>query len=71
VDLNERRVDILISDEEIAARRAANPEYAIPPSQSPWQELFRQHVGQLSDGACLEFAVKYKNLGDIVPRHNH
>jgi dihydroxy-acid dehydratase len=71
VDLNTRRVDILISDEEIAARRAANPVYAIPPNQSPWQELFRQHVGQLSDGACLEFAVKYKNLGAIVPRHNH
>ncbi len=70
IDLVQRRVDILIPDEEIAERRAAM-KFEIPPNQSPWQELFREHVGQLSDGACLEFAVKYKNLGDIVPRHNH
>jgi dihydroxy-acid dehydratase len=70
IDLNESRVDVLISDEEIAARRAALT-IQIPPSQTPWQELQRAHVGQLGDGAVLEFAVKYKDVGKDIPRHNH
>ena len=70
VDLNRRRVDVLISDEEIA-RRKANVKINIPPHQTPWQELQRNHVGQLSTGMCLEFAVKYRDVGKIIPRHNH
>jgi dihydroxy-acid dehydratase len=70
IDLNARRVDVLISDEEIAARRA-KMEIKLPPNQTPWQELFRAHVGQLSSGAVLEFAVKYQNVGADIPRHNH
>ncbi|MBM3754209.1 MAG: dihydroxy-acid dehydratase family protein [Acidobacteria bacterium] len=70
VDLNNSRVDVLLSDEEIANRRAAL-KIEIPPSQTPWQELFRAHVGQLGDGAILEFAEKYKNVGAEIPRHNH
>ncbi len=70
VDLNTSRCDILISDEEIARRRATmNLSY--PPHQTPWQELQRAHVGQLQTGMCLEFAVKYKNVGEKIPRHNH
>lgn len=70
VDLNKRSVDILISAEEIARRRA---ELAIemPESQTPWQEIQRRHVGQLSEGACLDFAVKYHGVGARIPRHNH
>jgi dihydroxy-acid dehydratase len=70
VDLNTRRVDMLLSDEEIAHRRA-NLKVTYPPNQTPWQELFRSHVGQLSTGGCLEFAVQYQNIGDDIPRHNH
>jgi dihydroxy-acid dehydratase len=70
VDLNHRRVDILISDEEIARRRE-NLRIEIPPSQTPWQELFRAHVGQLETGACLEFAVKYREVAKRIPRHSH
>jgi dihydroxy-acid dehydratase len=70
VDLNNSRVDVLLSDEEIATRREAL-KIEIPPSQTPWQELFRAHVGQLGDGAILEFAEKYKNVGAEIPRHNH
>lgn len=70
VDLNKRRVDILISDEEIARRRAAL-KIEMPESQTPWQEIQRQHVGQLSEGACLDFAVKYHGVGARIPRHNH
>ena len=70
VDLNTRRVDVVLSDEEIAARRA-KLDFQIPPNQTPWQEMFRTHVGQLSTGACLEFAVKYRKVGEVVPRDNH
>ena len=70
VDLNARRVDIMISDEEITRRRA-QLKIAMPASQTPWQELFRTHVGQLSTGGCLEFAVNYHNVGGDLPRHNH
>jgi hypothetical protein len=29
------------------------------------------HVGQLGEGGVLEFAVKYKDVGKEIPRHNH
>jgi dihydroxy-acid dehydratase len=70
VDLKQRRVDVLLSEEEIAARRASlKPAEII--NQSPWQEFYRSNVGQLETGACLEFAVKYHDLRNIVPRHSH
>ena len=70
VDLKQRRVDVLLSDEEIAARRASlKPE--VITNQSPWQEFYRSNVGQLETGACLEFAVKYHDLRLVVPRHSH
>jgi dihydroxy-acid dehydratase len=70
VDLRNRRVDVLLSDEEIGRRRAALKPPVFP-NESPWQEFYRQHVGQLDTGACLEFAVKYRDLRKIVPRHSH
>lgn len=70
VDLRNRRVDLMVSEEEIAARRAALPA-AVLKSDSPWQELYRAHVGQLDTGACLDFAVGYRDLRKIVPRHSH
>jgi dihydroxy-acid dehydratase len=70
VDLRNRRVDLLVSDEEIEERRAALPGGALK-SDSPWQELFRAHVGQLDTGACLDFAVGYRDLRQVVPRHSH
>jgi dihydroxy-acid dehydratase len=70
VDLKNRRVDLLVSDGEIAARRAALPETALR-NDSPWQQLYRAHVGQLDTGACLEFAVGYRDLREVVPRHSH
>ncbi len=70
VDLRNRRVDVLIGDEEIERRR-----HSLEPVQlrhdSPWQELYRAHVGQLETGGCLEFAVRYRDLRKTVPRHSH
>ena len=72
IDLARRRADMLISDDELAARRAAWK----PPKlehQTPWQELQRAKVGQLSSGACLDFAVKYQRISITkgIPRDNH
>jgi dihydroxy-acid dehydratase len=72
VDLNRRRADMLISDEELARRRAAwTPPTLV--SQTPWQELQRRHVGQLQTGACLDFAVSYQRIDAThgIPRDNH
>ena len=72
VDLNAARVDLLVEDGELERRRAA---YTAPElrNQTPWQEIYRASVGQLSTGGCLEPATAYL---DIVvrrgaPRHSH
>ena len=70
VDLNTRRVDALVPADEWE-RRASEPLPAMPPSQTPWEQLYRQNVGQLNTGACLECAVGYRCVGAHVPRHNH
>jgi len=72
IDLQKRRADILIPEAELAARRAA---WVAPDlrNHTPWEELHRKHVGQLSSGGCLDFATQYQrvdaNFG--VPRNNH
>ena len=72
IDLARRRADMLVTEDEYARRRAAwTPSY--PASQTPWQELQRRHVTQLSDGACLDFAVSYQRIAVTrgLPRDNH
>jgi len=76
IDLNTGHADILISDEEIAKRREAlvkDGGYHYPKSQTPWQEIQRDLVNQLGDGAVLKPAVKYQKLAQTagVPRDNH
>jgi dihydroxy-acid dehydratase len=72
VDLKRRRADILISDTELAERRKnlELPEFV---NQTPWQELHREHIGQLATGAVLEMAVKYQRVVERhgTPRDNH
>ncbi|RMJ26080.1 Dihydroxy-acid dehydratase [Aspergillus sp. HF37] len=75
VDLNRRRVDILVADEELSKRRneiERNGGYTGPESQTPWQELFRKETGQLSEGMVFTRAVKYQRLVQQEElRHNH
>ncbi len=72
IDLKKRRADMLISDAELAKRRKA---WKAPKllNQTPWQELQRKFVTQLSDGACLDFAVSYQRIAQTkgIPRDNH
>ena len=75
IDLNNDSADILVTPAELAARRAdlkKNGGYRYPPSQTPWQEIQRAMVDQLSGGMVLEPAVKYQRVAQKwVPRDNH
>jgi dihydroxy-acid dehydratase len=70
VDLNTGECNVLLSQAEIAERRRRAPQ-PVRPSQTPWQELYRAHVGGLDTGGVLEFAVKYRGIAASTPRHNH
>lgn len=72
VDLNQARLDVLISDEEIAERRRSLPRPTLD-NQTPWQEIYRSTVGQLDTGGCMELAVKYQDLAHQkgIPRDSH
>ncbi|MGP3698548.1 IlvD/Edd family dehydratase [Rhodobacter sp. NSM] len=75
VDLRKRRVDLLLPEDEIAARQAALEEaggYRIPESQTPWQEIFRARVRSFAEGMILENADSYRDIGNTrTPRHSH
>jgi dihydroxy-acid dehydratase len=76
IDLNKGEANILISPEEIAKRRAdleSMGGYKYPKHQTPWQEIQRNIVGQLGEGAILRGAEKYQRIAQTngVPRDNH
>jgi dihydroxy-acid dehydratase len=71
VDLNAGTCDALVDEAEIARRKAALGALAIPPSNTPWEELFREKTGQLGEGGVLDFALKYRGTAKNLPRHNH
>ena len=72
VDLNNSRIDLLISDEEIENRRK-NVKIPKLKNQTPWQEIARSLVGQLETGACLETESVYLDITNTrgMPRHSH
>jgi dihydroxy-acid dehydratase len=76
IDLRAFRADLLVSDEELAARKAAlaaEGGYAFPASQTPWQEIQRDIVKQHDEGMVLAPAVKYQRIAQTmgVPRDSH
>jgi dihydroxy-acid dehydratase len=76
IDLRRRTADMLISDQDLAARRAAleaKGGYPYPASQTPWQEIQRSLTGQLETGATLELAVDYQRVAQTkgLPRDSH
>lgn len=70
IDIENGRCDMLVSDDEIARRKAEGAP-PVPPSATPWQALYRQTVGQLDRGACLEQALDFRRISEHPPRHNH
>lgn len=76
IDLNKRTANILISKEELEKRRADLEKkggFKVPESQTPWQEIQRSMVDELSEGMVLKPAVKYQRIDETkgVPRDNH
>ena len=76
IDLNKGEANILISDAEVKQRHAdllAKGGFPYPKNQTPWQELYRDTVGQQATGACLELATRYRNIAGTVgvARDNH
>ncbi len=70
IDLNTGECNMLISEQELARRKSEGIP-PVPPSQTPWQEIYRSTVGQLETGACMELALKYQGVAQTLPRHNH
>jgi dihydroxy-acid dehydratase len=75
IDLDKGTANVLISDAELAARRAALERrggYQYPPSQTPWQQIQRVMVDQLEAGMVLKPALEFQRIAQkFVPRDNH
>jgi dihydroxy-acid dehydratase len=75
IDLAKRTADILISEAELAERRAQleRQPFAYPRSQTPWQEIQRSMVAQFDEGMVLKPAIGFQKLAQTagVPRDNH
>ena len=72
LDIPAHRLDVELSDEESAERWQAYAPPALD-NQTPWQELFRAHTGQMDSGSCLDFAVDYQDVVHTkgLPRDSH
>ncbi len=76
IDLRKGEANILISDGEIAERRAELQKrggYQYPASQTPWQEIQRSMIDQLSEGMVLKPAIKFQRVAQTsgIPRDSH
>jgi dihydroxy-acid dehydratase len=76
IDLAKGTANILVSEAELAERRAALQQqggYRFPASQTPWQEIQRAMVDQFAEGMVLKPAVKYQRVAETygVPRDSH
>lgn len=70
VDLNEGSINMLVPEEELRARRDALAPPDLP-NHTPWQELYRSHVGQLAEGGVFDMATKYRDVRRFIPRNSH
>jgi dihydroxy-acid dehydratase len=76
IDLNTGEANMLVDEAELAQRRQALDAaggYSYPESQTPWQEIQRSCVDQLSEGMVLKPAVQYQKIAQTrgLPRDNH
>ncbi len=76
IDLRKGRADVLLDDAELKRRTVELVEaggFPIPASQTPWQEIQRSMVDQLSEGMVLKPAVAYQQITRTkgLPRDSH
>ena len=70
IDLNQGSLDVLLDETELRKRRDQLKTVEIE-HQTPWQEIYRDTVGQLSSGGIIELAAKYRKIRNTIPRHSH
>ncbi|MBF0278895.1 MAG: dihydroxy-acid dehydratase family protein [SAR324 cluster bacterium] len=70
IDLNQGSLNVILAEGELEKRRE-NLELTHVPHQTPWQEIYRNTVGQLSTGGIIELSTKYKKIRKSIPRHSH
>ena len=70
IDLNLGTLDVLLENSELQKRRNRLQIKGIE-HQTPWQEIYRDTVGQLSSGGIIELAAKYRKIRHTIPRHSH
>ena len=70
IDLNKFTANMLVDQDEIENRKKDGPP-KYPENQTPWQEMYRNHVGHMSGGGILENAVNYQKVKKSLPRDNH
>ena len=70
IDLVNGKCDVALSNEEMALRKQ-NKTLCTPVSDTPWQEIYRSTVSDLSQGGVIELATKYQKISHKLPRHNH
>jgi dihydroxy-acid dehydratase len=68
LDVGKRRLQLMISDAELAGRRA-RWKAPKPPLERGYWKLYVDHVNQAHQGADLDFLVG--KSGPFVPRDNH
>jgi len=68
LDVAKRRLQLLVSEDELAQRRGKWKEPKPPLERGYWR-LYFDHVLQANEGADLDFLVG--KSGDFVPRDNH
>lgn len=75
IDLTACSADILISEAEYEERKQTLKDaggFKYPPSQSPWQQYFREMVEPFSEGMVLRDAPNYQSIAKkSLPRDNH
>ena len=74
IDLNQCSADMLVTRDELSARARIleTDGYAMPESQSPWQQYFREKVGPFDEGMILKDADNYQDIArKFMPRDNH
>ncbi len=74
IDLNQCSADMLVTRDELSARACIleTDGYAMPESQSPWQQYFREKVGPFDKGMVLKDADNYQDIArKFMPRDNH
>ncbi len=70
IDLNQNKLDVMLEVDELEKRRMS-VELPQVPHQTPWQEIYRNTVGQLSTGGIIELSTEYRKIKTIIPRHSH